>query len=256
MLRSILLMILAGVAFLSSCVAYSPMQPAISTIRKAGEVELTTSLQHSIRLEAGAVYSPISHLLLSGTGAVRPRGQTVEPLGTLQGEVGLGTYWALGPQWQINGLMGYGRAVSNQNSLDVLGSNTLYRAHYHKLYGQVSGVCYSTESNAGFVYRLSQVRFDALDYFYPAEAGAIPISRLLYHEALWFYRHKLGQQTMRWHWQIAGGFSVPQGRRQKEPEYGPDKWAIYEANRNLSGVPMLSMGIVFQLGNQRKSKND
>ena len=62
----------ATVALLASCTVYAPMQPTVSTVTQAGQLELTGSAQLSGRVEGTAVYSPPPHVLLAGGGTYRP----------------------------------------------------------------------------------------------------------------------------------------------------------------------------------------
>ena len=64
--------LLAAVALLASCTVYAPMQPTVSTITQAGQLELTGSAQLSGRAEGTAVYSPLAHVLLAGGGTYAP----------------------------------------------------------------------------------------------------------------------------------------------------------------------------------------
>ena len=115
--------LLAAVALLASCTVYVPMQPTVSTITQAGQLELTGSAQLSGRAAGTAVYSPLAHVLLAGGG----------------------TYWMLGTHWLLTGEGGYGYARSERVWRGLLGISPELRAQYSKVFGQV-GLGLSTQA--------------------------------------------------------------------------------------------------------------
>ena len=107
-------LLLAAVALLTSCTVYAPMQPTVSTITQAGQLELTGSAQFNGRMEGTAVYSPLPHVLLAGGGTYRPNLGGSAYFATRQWETGAGTYWVLGKHWLLTGEGGYGYACSER----------------------------------------------------------------------------------------------------------------------------------------------
>lgn len=134
------LLLWSGIA-LSNCTVYAPMQPVISTVSKAGQVEVTAGIQGSGRLEANAVYSPLPHMLLTAGGTYCPDYSAVSgsSFHTQQWEAGLGSYAPLTQRLQLTGMLGYGRARTERSDYDLVLGNTSFidRTRYQKLFGQV-----------------------------------------------------------------------------------------------------------------------
>lgn len=84
---------LAGAAaLLAGCTVYAPMQLTVSSIRQAGQTELSASTQLNGRVEVTAVCSPLPHVLLAGSTTYRPNLGGTTYFATRQWEVGTGTY--------------------------------------------------------------------------------------------------------------------------------------------------------------------
>ncbi|TPG65443.1 hypothetical protein [Hymenobacter nivis] len=82
-------------ALLTGCTVYAPMQPTVATLSRAGQLETSASVQLSGRVEAGALYSPLAHVLVAGSGTYRPHlsGGDSTFFSTRQWEAGAGTYY-------------------------------------------------------------------------------------------------------------------------------------------------------------------
>ena len=98
----------------SGCSVYVPMQGAAPNIRRQGELEVSGSWSLTNRLEAAATYSPLPHLLVrvaaSSKGSRPNSGDSTAYAHVGQYELALGTYWPLGPNWLVGGLVGTGQA--------------------------------------------------------------------------------------------------------------------------------------------------
>ena len=83
---------------LTSCTVYAPMQPTVATVSRAGQMETNAFIQLNGRMEAGALYSPLPHVLVVGSGTYRPRLGSGDStfFSTRQWEAGAGTYWPMG----------------------------------------------------------------------------------------------------------------------------------------------------------------
>lgn len=249
-------------ALLASCMVYAPiqpMQPTVSTIRQAGQVELTASIQPSLRLEAGAVVSPLPHVLLAAAGTYRPRLEDINSsFGTRQWEAGGGGYVSLGPGAQLTGLVGGGQGGSEQSEetpgfLFFAGSLTEYRARYHKFYGQLgistAGSAVPGRSVLGLVYRYTWVGFDELTYavtprpglltVLPA-AGMVPLTGMGRHELLAYYRANLDRAGY-WQAQLAGGVSADAGHSAADP-LAPGSGYV---SNTVQQVLLFSSGLVY-----------
>jgi hypothetical protein len=232
----------------TSCTVYAPMQPTISTVNRAGQVEVAGSVQVNGRTEASVVYSPLPHLLVSAAGTFRPKSGADSTFSTTrQGELGVGAYLPLGRGWQLTGLAGYGRATTRRAYIEeplIWGKRNLeeYNMRYGKVFGQASLTHEGPRGSLGVVYRISKISFDQLDYSlaryiqYP-----VPLRSMVRHEALLFGRYGLDAAN-RWQLQSTLGLSVsatPQLRTDT------DEQGRYQANHVLLPVPMMSVGIVF-----------
>jgi len=222
------------------------MQPTMPLVASVRQAEVAASLQPNGRLEATAAYSPASHLLLTAGGTVCPKLGTTNFLVTRQYELGVGGYVPLGSSWLVNGLGGYGQAVSNRGYKDlafILGSTySEYHARYDKFFAQVGIARVGARYNIGFTYRLTQVRFSSLT---DTELGELPLPLMLRHEALFFVRHIVGVSG-HWESQATMGLSASSTPRlndnQGAPGYGA---AAYQANRNLLPAFYASLGVVY-----------
>ena len=230
-------------AGLTGCTVYAPMQPTVSTVREAGQVEISGSSQLNGRLEGGVVLSPVAHVLLAGAGSYRPAvyiGKTY--FSTRQWEAAAGTYWALGPKWLLTGLGGYGYASSGRIWAELLGGTTPdLHARYGKWFGQAG--LHHDGQNVGFglVYRLTELRFDELSYYTPYYAGIVDMRPLVRHELLFYSRRLLGGGPVgQWHMQTALGVSLAARSRSSD-----DTSNRFEYNRTLFPALLASVGVVF-----------
>ena len=229
------------------------MQPTMAQVKAVGEAEATASIQPIGRLEATAAYSPAPHLLLTVGGTVCPKLGSKRFLVTRQYELAAGSYLPLGSFWLLNGIGGYGQAVTNRGSQDlgfILGStHNEYNARYNKLFAQ-AGIAHSkTNRSFGFTYRLTQVRFSTLT---DTDLGELPLPNMLRHEALFFIRRPLGNSSQ-WETQATMGMSVSSTPRRDDKQGAPGYGAAeYQANRTLLPALYTSIGLVYRphWGNQ------
>lgn len=234
---------LLAAGLLSGCTVYAPMQPTVSTIRQAGQAQVSTSVQLSGRVEAGAVYSPLPHVLVAGAGTYRPALGGTTYFGTRQWEAGAGTYWPLGHSWRLTGLGGYGYAATERVSAELFGHTPQLRACYGKLFGQL-GFDHSRREgmSVGVVYRFTQLHFDELSFYSPYYEGVVDIARMNRHELLLYGRRELGWgQAHRWQFQATTGVSFS-GLAPPANDNQPNS---FETNRNYKPVLLLSAGLVF-----------
>ena len=149
-------LMLVGAAVLSGCAVYVPTVPSTPLLRSKGEVEITGAIRAATSLEAGAAWSPASHLIVTGeTALLKDKGsQTYNNVTTnyhdlhLQGGVGVGTYRLLGKDKSVYlaALGGIGLATANIHDTHVedyfyifpiFSPLVHYRANYLRYYGQV-----------------------------------------------------------------------------------------------------------------------
>ncbi len=227
----------------TGCTVYAPMQPTMPLVQAAGQTELGASLQPNGRLEATAAYSPAAHVLLTAGGTMCPKLGSNNFLVTRQYEAGAGGYLPLGSSWLLNGLGGFGQAVSNRGYQDLGSSYSEYNARYSKLFGQVGLANVQGYRSIGFTYRLTQVRFAALS---DIRLGALPLSDMLRHEASFFHRETWGSNA-RWETQTLMGISVSGTPKldanRGYPNYGKPE---YQANRNLFPAFYASLGLCYR----------
>lgn len=226
---------------LTGCTVYAPMQPTVATVSRAGQLEANASIQLSGRVEAGALYSPLPHVLVVGSGTYRPRLSSGDAtfFSTRQWEAGAGTYWPLGKAWLVSGLTGGGYAATERLSSEPLGKTPLLRARYSKLFAQVGIDCRPFRSGSfGVVYRFAQLRFDELTFYQPTYQGSVENRALGRHEVLVYGRYDLAWgQPHSWQIQSAVGCSLSNlPLHTDEP---------FEATRNRLPVLLLSMGLVY-----------
>lgn len=233
----------SAAALLASCTVYAPVQPTVSTLTQAGQLELTGSAQFSGRVEGTAVYSPLPRVLLSGTGTYRPRLGGPTYFATRQWEAGAGTYWLLGQHWLLTGEGGYGYARTERVWQELFGNSPELRARYGKAFGQVGlGYLHRQVWSIGTIYRFSQLRFDELSYFRPSSSGTLTNTNMGRHEVLLYYRYALPLgRANRWHLQGASGFSAGNQARRYDTEGNS-----FEINRNRQPVFLASWGLVYR----------
>jgi hypothetical protein len=241
------LSVFATLLSLGSCTVYAPMQPTISTVNQAGQVEIAAGMQPNGRTEASVVYSPLPHLLVSAAGTFRPNLGDSTFYATRQAEVGLGGYLPLGRGWQLTGLAGYGLATTRRAYVEepfLWGARTLeeYRTRYGKVFGQASLTHEGLRGSVGVVYRLARIHFNQFDYkAFPYDSYAVPRTSMVRHEALLFGRRSL-DAAGRWQVQATMGLSVATDEQQ---DTGEDQ-RVYRANHILLPTPTASLGFVFR----------
>lgn len=146
----------AALILLSGCAVYVPTVPSTPLLRGKGEVELMAALRGVSSLEAGAAWSPVPQLLVTGEAALQTStgGETRNNVTTnysnvhRQGGLGLGTYRLLGADKQTYlaaiGGVGFASASVYDNHIDgfylfipLFGPLVHYEATYQRYYGQV-----------------------------------------------------------------------------------------------------------------------
>ena len=171
------LALLAGLA-LAGCSVYAPLQPTVSGIREAHEIEASAGFQANGRLDASIVAAPVPHLLLAAAGCYRPRlcGETY--FGTRQWEAAAGTYVLLGPRCVLSGLVGYGYAEAERRSEEIPipspATTADLRAQYSNAYGQLN---VHWDGRFGLVYRAVRLNFDELTYYEFNALHQVPLAR-------------------------------------------------------------------------------
>ncbi|GAA4004101.1 hypothetical protein GCM10022408_14730 [Hymenobacter fastidiosus] len=230
----------------TGCTVYAPMQPTISTIHQQGQVEIAASVQPNGRVESSVVYSPLPHLLVMGAGTFRPKTGDSTFNTTRQWEAGVGGYVPLGHHWQVTGLVGYGYASTRKAYVEVpiiFGCPTLeeYQARYRKTFGQLNLTHEFERGSIGLGYRLSNIHFDQISYGSGPARYPVALQTMTRHEGLLFGRISL-DPAQRWQLQGTMGLSVAADARQDET----DNPQLYQANRTLLPIPMVSLGVVFR----------
>ena len=165
-LRSQLLAIFTLLAGLSGCAVYKPMQCAAPAIYDNGQVELVGSAYFNKRLNGAVNYSPVRHLLLRAAIDGKADADDSTYTRSWQYELAAGTYWPLGEQVVLGGLLGAGRAQSQVRYRPIETSYPTqyeYDAHYSKLFGEVYGTWQLGPAfQLGAAYRLTRVGFISL----------------------------------------------------------------------------------------------
>ena len=189
-----LIWLLAGALGLTNCAVYMPMQCAVPTVRGKGQVELTGSFYFNSRLEFGANYSPVRHLLVRAAGGgISDKADSSYYRGS-QYEVALGTYWPLGKQVLVGALGGFGQAHSEARYKDGVGIFSRpvqyqFDARYKKIFGEAyATVGLGPAISLGLAYRLTQVQFVNLTNLgYP-----VNVDNMLRGEPMLFVRGAFG----------------------------------------------------------------
>ena len=181
--------------FLTSCVVYMPMQCAAPQITDAKQAEITGSTYLNGRLEVAGTYSPVRHLLVRASySSLSDNTKDTTYYRGHQYDLGVGTYWRLGPKWLVGGLGGFGQAQSaaaySRGGI-IFGYPTRHEfdAHYNKVFGEVYGTLQASEAfSLGATYRVTQVNFTSLtDQRTPVDLG-----RMTRSEPMFFVRVRLG----------------------------------------------------------------
>ncbi|KAA9332115.1 hypothetical protein F0P96_11545 [Hymenobacter busanensis] len=237
-----LLYSLAAAALTTSCTVYAPMQPVMPLVESQGQVEVGASVQPTGRLEATAAYSPVQHVVVTGAGTL---GLKVEPnnyLKTRQAELGLGTYWNLGPRWLLSTTGGVGAAFADRR-YQFIGVEQ-FSGNYRKVFGQV-GLAhhFADASTVGLTYRLARVQFDNI---VDRPLNTVPAFSLLRHEASAFYRQEVGKGFGTWYMQGTMGLSIS---NLKAPSHTDTFDPVKDQQWYSAGVPapFVSLGVVWRL---------
>lgn len=186
---------------LSGCAVYVPMQGAAPEIRAKGEVEVAGSWSFTNRVEVGATYSPLPHLLVRAAGSSkssRPAPtDTITYAWSRQYELGVGTYWPLGPHWLLGGLASLGQAHAlaryAEDGATFLHFGPLVQHQFDADYRKYAAEAYLTwqpspQVSLGLSYRLVQLRLtDVTDLGVP-----VPVAHILRYEPMVFFRLRPG----------------------------------------------------------------
>lgn len=199
MSKLLLMMVAWGTGLLlSGCAVYMPIQCAAPQVTDKHQAELTGSTYLNGRLEGAATYSPVRHLLVRAAYSSLPgnaNDSTTYYYGR-QYELGVGGYSALGPQWLVGGLGGFGQARSaaryaNDGQIIFFGQSIqhAFDAHCNKLFGEAYGIFQATRTiSFGAAYRVTQVHFTTLtDVGFPLNLHDMTRS-----EPMIFFRTRLG----------------------------------------------------------------
>ncbi|MDO7875173.1 hypothetical protein Q5H93_10555 [Hymenobacter sp. ASUV-10] len=223
------------------------MQPTVSTISAAGQVEATGSIQASGRLEGGVVYAPVSHVLVSVAGTYKPMfaAPPTYVFGTRQWEAGVGSYVGLGEHSRLTGLLGYGRAITKRGDYNLLSNETwdVVQADYSKSFAQLGYTLYNPRFSFHWLVRYSYLAINQLTVadYYRNTLQPLDLTRLDRLDALFCFRSQKGLPP-HWRWQLSAGWSVPTRQYEVLDEHG---YEIPEARRAQFVAVMLGVGVVF-----------
>ncbi|RZL14611.1 MAG: hypothetical protein EOO62_04965 [Hymenobacter sp.] len=248
----------ASLLALSSCAVYVPMQAAAPEIRAKGELEATGSWSLTNRLDFGATYSPVPHLLVraaaSFKGSVPPQPDSASYAKNNQYELALGTYWPLGPHWLVGGLAGFGWAHAQARYVDDGATLLTFREPIrHQLegnYSKYTGEVYATYQPSplvsfGLAYRVVQLRLtDVTDLGVPVAKGPI-----LRQEPMLFFhlRPDFAQRSLQF--QLALGVSNTFGYNPRTINDENDPARQFKLGRSYTSV---GVAIYPQLLRQKK----
>ncbi|MGI4884100.1 MAG: hypothetical protein ACRYFR_03980 [Janthinobacterium lividum] len=192
-----LVWLLLGPLGLASCAVYMPMQCAAPAVQNKGQAELTGSFYVNRRLEFGANYSPVRHLLVRAAGGgMGDKADSSYYRGT-QYEVAVGTYWPLGKRVLVGALSGYGQAHSEARykySNFLFAHPTQYQidARFNKLFGEAyTTVRLGSAVSLGLAYRLTRVQFTSLTDL----GGPVNVDHMLRSEPMFFVRGAFGSSA-------------------------------------------------------------
>ena len=195
----------ASALLLSGCSVYTPMLGAAPETRGKGELEAIAAWSFTNRLDVGATYSPVPHLLVraaastKGSGRPAAANDSTTYAQTNQYELAVGTYWPLGKHWLVGGLAAFGQAHAQAQYEDDgttllrLGILQPQRHQFDARYRKYSGEAYVTYQpspriSLGLAYRVVQLRLtDATDFGVPVQSAPI-----LRSEPMFFLRVRPG----------------------------------------------------------------
>ncbi len=236
---------------LGGCAVYVPMQGAAPAIRSKGELEVTGSWALTNRVELGATYSPLPHVLVRAATSLKPDHHG--PLDSAsyaqvnQYELGVGTYWPLGPHWLVGGLASFGQAHAEARYEDdgfTLFHLFLRPAPPHQfdaIYTKYSGEAYVTwqpteRVSLGLSYRVVQLRLtDVTDQGLPVQSSPI-----LRSEPMLYLRVRPGVNPQLLQLQLALGGSVTPGYDQANLLDRADPVRQFKLGRSY-----VSLGVAF-----------
>ena len=159
----IIFVILAGS---SSCAVYKPMQCAAPALYDKGQVELAGGAYFNKRLNGAVNYSPMRHVLVRAAIDGKADADDSTYTRSRQYELAAGTYWSLGEQVIVGGLLGAGQAHSQVRYRPIetaYPTQYEYDARYTKLFGEVYGTWQLAPAvQLGAAYRLTRVGFASL----------------------------------------------------------------------------------------------
>lgn len=236
---------------LSSCSVYTPMLGAAPEVRAKGELETTAAWSLTNRLDVGATYSPVRHLLVRAAASTKGAARPAAPHDSSsysqvnQYELALGTYWPLGAHWLVGGLAGYGQAHAQARYTDD-GTVRLFSFRdpaphlFDASYRKYSGEAYVTYQptpvlSMGLAYRVVQVRLtNATDFGVPVQAAPI-----LRSEPMFFVRARPGRSEL-FQLQLAVGGSSTFGYSERTADDRTDPARQFKLGRSY-----LSVGVAF-----------
>ena len=191
-----------GTLLLSGCSVYTPMLGVAPEIRAKGQLEATAAWSLTNRLDVGATYSPVRHLLVraaaSTKGPLSASDSTRKYAQVNQYELAVGTYWPLGQRVLVGGLVAFGhsharaRYVNDDDdgyAMDPQSPTNFVQHQFEARYSKYSAEAYGRWQatpmlGLGLSYRVVQVRLtDVTDAGVPVQAAPI-----LRYESMLFCR--------------------------------------------------------------------
>ena len=196
-----------GALLSSSCSVYTPTLGAAPEIRAKGELEATAAWSLTNRLDVGATYSPVRHLLVRAAASTKGADHSASNDSSSyskvnQYELAVGTYWPLGEHWLVGGLAGFGQAhaearYTDDGTVRIFSFRDpaphLFDASYRKYSGEAYVTYQPTPTlSLGLSYRVVQVRLtDATDFGVPVQSAPI-----LRSEPMFFLRVRPGHSEL------------------------------------------------------------
>ncbi|MGI4866322.1 MAG: hypothetical protein ACRYFZ_20520 [Janthinobacterium lividum] len=234
---------------LGGCSVYTPMLGAAPEIRGKGELEVTGSWSLTDRLDVGATYSPLPHVLVRAAASLKGSSHSSADSSSYvrnnQYEVGLGTYWPLGPHWLVGGLVAYGQAHAQARYADDGTTFISFREpvqhQFDAVYSKYSGEAYVTWQpisflSAGLAYRVVQVRLtDATNFGVPVQSAPI-----LRSEPMLFVRLRPSFFQRSFQMQVALGGSSTFGYSARSADDRDDPARQFKLGRSY-----VSVGVAF-----------
>jgi len=205
------------------------MQAAAPDIRGKGEMEVAANWSLTNRVDVGATYSPVRHLLVRAAASLKGSAPLYSDssnyLQNKQYELALGTYWPLGERWLVGGLAGFGQAHSRARyqedgfSLLLQSVQHQFDARYNKYLGEAYLSCkVGSLASLGISYRLVQLRLtDVTDQGVGVQAS--PIWR---HEPMFFFRLRPGEDSaVQFHAAFGTSSTLRYNQRTANDRYDP-----------------------------------